>query len=265
MYLRRDPLSQFFVKPDTTWTPRVLKDGADSVGALGALNRVYINIGLFSEEWLLHFRALLGGQPISPIPLETAQRNSVYWMATEMQSPNMARYLLAGTDPHYLKDAPGGSAYLADGAATVERGKGVFADRCARCHSSKLPALPAGLDLENANGPHYLDAWNKYWDWTKTDAFKVPMRQMVLANDFLDGNYLSTRAARADYACSASMPAAHSPPMPSAATSGTTSPPSRTRRCHLSARSRSATRSAERRWTIRCRLGAGDTSVRRRW
>ena len=42
--------------PDTTWTPRVLKDGSDSVGALGALNRVYLNIGLFSEEWLLHFK-----------------------------------------------------------------------------------------------------------------------------------------------------------------------------------------------------------------
>ena len=28
---------------------------------LGALNRVYLNIGLFSEEWLLHFRALVGG------------------------------------------------------------------------------------------------------------------------------------------------------------------------------------------------------------
>ncbi len=50
----------------------MLKDGSDSVGALGALNRVYINIGLFSEEWLLHFRALLGGEPISPIPIETA-------------------------------------------------------------------------------------------------------------------------------------------------------------------------------------------------
>ena len=39
---------------------RVLKDGADSVGTLGALNRVYLNIGLFSEEWLLHFRPFLG-------------------------------------------------------------------------------------------------------------------------------------------------------------------------------------------------------------
>ena len=52
-----DPLAQFFAPPNTAWTPRVLKDGSDSVGALGALNRVYLNIGLFSEEWLLHFRA----------------------------------------------------------------------------------------------------------------------------------------------------------------------------------------------------------------
>ena len=186
-----DPLAQFFVPPATTYTPRVLKDGADSVGALGALNRVYLNIGVFSEEWLLHFRALLGGEPISPIPIATAEKNSVYWRATEMQSPNMARYLLAGSDPHYLEDAPGGSAYLTDGPAAVERGKIVFAERCARCHSSKLPPLPAGLDLENANGPTYLKAWNAYWEWTKTDAFKTPMRQKVLEPDFLDQNYLS--------------------------------------------------------------------------
>jgi hypothetical protein len=187
-----DPLAQFFEAPDTTWTPRVLKDGADSVGALGALNRVYINIGLFSEEWLLHFRALLGGEPISPILLETVQKNSVYWRATEMQTPYMARFLLASTDPHYLKDAPDSKAYLADDAENVRRGKVVFAERCARCHSSKLPALPAGLDLENANGPGYLTAWNTYWEWTKTDGFKKPMRDIVMKDDFLEGNYLST-------------------------------------------------------------------------
>ncbi len=187
-----DPLAQFFVPPDTTWTPRILKDGSDSVGALGALNRVYLNIGVFSEEWLLHFRALLGGQPISPIPIETAERNSVYWRATAMQTPDMARYLLAGTDPHYLKDAPGSAKYLSEDAATLDRGKVVFAERCARCHSSKLPDLPPGLDLEHANGPAYLSAWNAYWTWTKTDAFKTPMRQMVQAADFFDSNYLSS-------------------------------------------------------------------------
>jgi hypothetical protein len=187
-----DPLSQFFVPPSTTFTPRVLKDGSDSVGALGALNRVYINIGVFSEEWLLHFRALLGGEPISPIPLETAQQNSVYWRATEKLTPYMARFFLKSTNPHYLKDAPDGSKHLTDSSDSIERGKVVFAERCARCHSSKLPDLPAGLDLENANGPNYLRAWNSYWEWTKTEAFKAPMRQRVAEADFLKDNYLST-------------------------------------------------------------------------
>jgi hypothetical protein len=186
-----DPLSQFFVWPSTVWTPRVLKDGSDSVGALGALNRVYINIGLFSEEWLTHFRAVIGGQPISPIPIATAQKNSVYWQATEMQTPNMARFFLASTDPHYLKDAPNGSRYLTEDAATVRRGKEVFAERCARCHSSKTPPLPAGLDIENSHGANYLPVWNRYWAWTKTDDFKRQMRDIVLADDFVKDNYLS--------------------------------------------------------------------------
>jgi hypothetical protein len=186
-----DPLSQYFVWPSTTWTPRVLKDGADSVGALGALNRVYLNIGLFSEEWLLHFRALFGGQPVTPIPIQTAERNSVYWQATELQTPNMARFFLASTDPHYLRDA-GGSSYLTSDRTLLDRGKTVFAERCARCHSSKLPELPAGLDLENANGPDYLAAWNAYWAWTKTDPFKAAMREKVAAADFLADNFLSS-------------------------------------------------------------------------
>jgi hypothetical protein len=157
-----DPLAQFFIAPDTVFAPRILKDGSDSVGALGALNRVYINIGLFSEEWLRHFRALVGGQKISPIPVESAQKNSVYWLATEQQTVYMARFFLERSDPHYLKHAPGGKQYLSEDEATLTRGKVAFAERCARCHSSKLPALPAGLDLANANGPRYLDAWNKY-------------------------------------------------------------------------------------------------------
>jgi hypothetical protein len=104
----------------------------------------------------------------------------------------MARFFLASTDPHYLKDAPGGAAYLTEDAATVGRGKVVFAERCARCHSSKQPPLPSGLDLENANGPNYLAAWSQYWGWTKTDGFKSQMRDIVNAPDFLKDNYLST-------------------------------------------------------------------------
>jgi hypothetical protein len=187
-----DPLAQFFQAPSTTWTPRVLKDGSDSVGALGALNRVYINIGLFSEEWITHFTPLIGGADISPIEISVARQNSAYWGATELQTPYMARFFLKATPAHHLRDAPGGAAYLTEDAATLRQGKVVFAERCARCHSSKIPPLPAGLDMENANGKDYLAAWNQYWAWTKTDAFLNQIRPIVLADDFLTDNYLST-------------------------------------------------------------------------
>src|ERR1700741_984626 len=64
------PLAKLFAAPATVYSPRVLKDGSDSVGALGALNRVYLNIGLFSEEGLVHFRAVIGGPPVSPLPIK---------------------------------------------------------------------------------------------------------------------------------------------------------------------------------------------------
>src|SRR4029453_16985180 len=102
-YAKDGPLTEFFQKPDTVWTPHVLKDGSDSVGALGALNRVYLNIGLFSEEWLLHFKALTGGTPITPIEISVARKNSAYWRATEAQTPAMALFFLKSTGPHYLK------------------------------------------------------------------------------------------------------------------------------------------------------------------
>jgi hypothetical protein len=191
-YVSSGPLTAFFQAPDTVWTPRVLKDGSDSVGALGALNRVFLNIGLFSEEWLLHFKPLIGGEPITPIKIADARKNSSYWDATEAQTPDMALFFLKSTAAHKLKDAPGGRNYLTTDAAKLLRGKEVFAERCARCHSSKLPKSAVGLDPHGCAGPGYLDCWNAYWQWTKTEEFKKEMREIVKADDFLDDNFLST-------------------------------------------------------------------------
>src|SRR5438045_6259384 len=102
-----DPLAQFFAAPATAWTPRVLKDGSDSVGVLGALNRVYVNIGLFSEEWVRHFTPILGGRPQSPIRIADLRANSAYWRATEAQTPDMALFLIKASYPHPLRDARG--------------------------------------------------------------------------------------------------------------------------------------------------------------
>jgi hypothetical protein len=193
-YLSSGPLTQFFQKPHISWTPRVLKDGSDSVGALGALNRVYLNIGLFSEEWLLHFNPVIGGKPISPIEIASAEKNSSYWQATEAWTPHTAWFFLQAAKPDRLRDAPGGSKYLTADPAVLDRGKTVFAETCARCHSSKAPKPAAGLDPSGCAGPGYLQCWNNYWAWTKTDDYKKQMRAIVNAPDFLEGNFLSTEA-----------------------------------------------------------------------
>jgi hypothetical protein len=48
------------------------------------------------------------------------------------------------------------------------------------------------MDNQACAGAGYLDCWNRYWNWTKTDEFKTKMREMVLASNFLEGNFLSS-------------------------------------------------------------------------
>jgi hypothetical protein len=187
------PLSKFYSAPDLVWTPRVLKDGADSVGALGALNRVFVNIGQFSEEWVEHFNPVVGGKPISPIEIKVGRNHSSYWQATESQTPNLALFFLATAKPDYLKNAPGGNAFLTADTAILDRGKEVFGERCARCHSSKLPEKAYSFFPNNGcAGKDYLNCWNAYWEWTKSDEYKKEIKQIVAADDFLTDNFLST-------------------------------------------------------------------------
>jgi hypothetical protein len=196
-FIPTGPLSEFYDKASATVrTPHVLKDGADSVGLLGALNRVHMNIGVFSEEWLLHFNPVAGGKTITPIKIADAQKNSAYWQATEAGTPNTALFFLKAAQPDRLKDAPGGAEYLKADAATLEHGKVVFADTCARCHSSKTPTPPADRDLgvDRCTGANYLACFKRYWSWTQTEGYKSQMRDIVKADDFLTENYLSTEA-----------------------------------------------------------------------
>jgi hypothetical protein len=187
-------LAGFFTKPDQVRTPHVLKDGADSVGALGALNRVHINIGLFSEEWTRHFNPVMGGKPVSPIAIADAQKYSAYWRATERGTPAVALFFLKAANPHHLADAPGGKAELAKAAPTiVARGADLFAITCARCHSSKQPArIPASVRY--ATGADYLESFRGWWRWSQTDDYKTQMKAIVRRPDFLADNYLSTDA-----------------------------------------------------------------------
>ena len=173
-------LSEYYQPPDIVFTPHVLKDGSDSVGVLGALNRVFINIGLFSEEWLLHFRPLIGGKEISPIKIADADRNSVYWQATTNQTPDMALFFVKTAQPDRLKDAPNGASHIDQ--TKLDQGKVVFAENCARCHSSKQPPNLCMLGQPCTSG-QIIENSAEYFRYMRTEVAKP---------DFLDKNFLST-------------------------------------------------------------------------
>ena len=154
----------------TMAVPHILKDGADSVGVPGATIRVYVNIGMFSEYWLTLHTRLIGLKPQSPFEVATAQNNSVFWRATEERLSDIAAFFRR-LQPFHLKDAPGGSELITSDEAVLTRGKIVFAENCASCHSSKQP--PPNIDPHSGEGR----AW---------------FRAAVVKSDFLENNFLST-------------------------------------------------------------------------
>ncbi|HEY1583777.1 MAG TPA: hypothetical protein VGF73_11835 [Chthoniobacterales bacterium] len=150
--------------------PHILKDGADSIGVPGATIRVYINIGMFSEYWLTRHNRLIGLTNQEPFEISYARDHSVFWRATEERLGNVATFFRR-LKPFHLADAPGGAANITTDETVLNRGKLVFANSCAYCHSSKQP--PAGIDPQSGDG--------KAW-----------FRTAVMQPDFLEDNFLST-------------------------------------------------------------------------
>lgn len=139
-------------------TAHILKDGADSVGIPGATIRVYINIGMHSQQWLQRHQALLGLTPQQPFSIKAAQKHSVYWNATQDKLHNIAKFFMRLTS-YRLADAPGGKDFMTKDEAVLTRGKTVFAEQCATCHSSKQPGDGQDPDVFFANAlkdPEFL-------------------------------------------------------------------------------------------------------------
>jgi hypothetical protein len=149
--------------------PHVLKDGADSIGVAGATIRVYVNIGMFSEYWLTLHNRLIGLTPQKPFEIPYAREHSIFWRATEERLANIAAFFRR-LKPFHLADAPDGQAYITPDSAVMTRGKEVFGESCAACHSSKQPS--ANVDPRSGEG--------KAW-----------FRAAVMRPDFLEGNFLS--------------------------------------------------------------------------
>ncbi len=149
--------------------PHILKDGADSIGVVGAVMRVYVNEGLDSQQWLTDHDLLFGLKRQRPFSVGQAARSSVYWQATLERAGNIGKFF-GRIKPMHLADAPGGRAYITGDQATMDRGEQVFGEHCASCHSSKQP--PVGIA---SNTPAAI-RW---------------YRESAMRRDFRAGNFLS--------------------------------------------------------------------------
>ncbi|SES97069.1 hypothetical protein SAMN05216412_102368 [Nitrosospira multiformis] len=154
---------------DVATVHHLLKGGEDSIGALEAIQRVYINIGSCSEQcWANHLTDLRQLDPHrrnfgqTPFDIGQCRRDCASFRAIEDRLENIHDFLLSregeATDlararELALRDSNPNAVYtMADleadlnkkfGENSVGRGREVFADKCARCHSS-TPELVGG-------------------------------------------------------------------------------------------------------------------------
>ena len=143
----------------------ILKGGEDSTGAHEAIQRVYFNIGSCSEQcWVNHFTDMRQVDPEqrgfgqTPFNVGQCRRDCPNFRAVEDRLQNILDFFASAesdeTDLHVARaNARKLPAYsradlVADldkefGKGSVARGQTVFAENCARCHSS-IPEAEGG-------------------------------------------------------------------------------------------------------------------------
>jgi hypothetical protein len=141
----------------------ILKGGEDSIGGLEAIQRVYFNIGSCAEAcWVNHLTDLRQVDPAqrgfgqTPFRIGQCRRDCPNFRAIEDRLPQLLDFFLSAeadeTDLHVARDrerraaSPKAREYtrqdlIADldqefGRDAVRRGRILFAENCARCHSS---------------------------------------------------------------------------------------------------------------------------------
>ena len=161
----------------------ILKGGEDSIGAHEAIQRVYFNIGSCSEQcWVNHFSDMRQVDPEqrgygqTPFNIGQCRRDCPNFRAIEDRLQNVLDFFAsAESDQTDLQLARanarkaanpaasyGRADFVADlekefGKGAVGRGQTVFAENCARCHSS-IPESAGGpfrnRDFAAANEQH---------------------------------------------------------------------------------------------------------------
>lgn len=137
----KDPLTGEVRKARTR---HVLKGGEDSVGEMLALIRVYVNIGMCTEEcWVPKFPvpgSFFGDESHQrPFRISECSKDCEAWNYADAKMPELAAFLITGGPTYLMKakdiDGTPGSAFI--DLKQVPRGREVFARECAGCHSSQ--------------------------------------------------------------------------------------------------------------------------------
>ncbi|WP_288108145.1 hypothetical protein [Limnobacter sp.] len=160
-------------------TQHVLKGGEDSVGDRLALIRVYVNIGMCTEEcWAPHFPkpGVLFGEKSHQTPFRIKQcaAQCEPWNYADAKMEDLASFLVTG-GPTYLlnavdKDGTPGMKYI--DLTKVPQGRKVFARECASCHSSKVAPENIRRDkdaLARFYEGHVFGS-EQFWKYEFTDA-----------------------------------------------------------------------------------------------
>lgn len=189
----------------------ILKGGEDSVGPHLAVQRVYVNIGMCAEQcWVNHLTNLRELDPSqrgfgqTPFDIGQCRRDCASFRANEDRIMDIVSYLLSRR-PTDLKDAKFSTApeevrdvqlteflgekYKADGDELVSRGKTIYAERCARCHSS-----------QNSNKQDLVEVTDDFSgvDFLKTETLA---NGEILRKDWLGNEKSTSQSELGTYAC----------------------------------------------------------------
>ena len=188
-------------------SPRILKDGADSIGVPGATIRVYINIGMFSEYWLTRHNRLDRPGPAEALR-DSVRARAFHLLAGDRGTARQYRCVLPETATLSSGRRSRRQRLHHHRRGAMTRGRQVFGESCASCHSSKQP--PAGIDPHSGEG--------KEW-----------FRAEVHETRFSGEQFPLQRRALSAHQDRRPTPPVRSGPMPKPATSGITSPRKPTR------------------------------------
>ena len=182
-------------------TQHVLKGGEDSVGDRLALIRVYVNIGMCTEEcWVPNFPhpgSFVGKKSHqNPFRVNQCSADCEAWNHADAKMGDLAFFLLSGGPTDLMKardvDGAAGSKYI--DLAQVPKGRDLFAKNCAGCHSSFVPpqniredkeALAAFFKGHAFGSP---DSWQH--EFTTAERNSAEFQKKYLARDSKSGRTL---------------------------------------------------------------------------